>query len=102
MTTRHRIVPNLYKDSVALMAISSKLLAIEGLDGASVVMATPTNLENLVAGGLGGNLTTKPSDLVGGLLHSGHFNAGGSRPGSTRACCPPRAIRLRWGHDSAP
>lgn len=64
MTTRHRIVPNLYKDSVALMAISSKLLAIEGLDGASVVMATPTNLENLVAGGLGGNLTTKPSDLV--------------------------------------
>ena len=32
MTTRHRIVANLYKDSVALMAISSKLLALEGLE----------------------------------------------------------------------
>jgi FdrA protein len=64
MTTRHRIVPNLYKDSVALMAISSKLLAIEGLQGASVVMATPTNLDNLVGAGLGGELATKPSDLV--------------------------------------
>ncbi len=65
MTTRHRIVANLYKDSVALMAISSKLLALEGLDGASVVMATPTNLENLAGAGLGGELAaTKPSDLV--------------------------------------
>jgi succinyl-CoA synthetase alpha subunit len=65
MTTRHRIVANLYKDSVALMAISSKLLALEGLDGASVVMATPTNLENLVGAGLGGGLAaTKPSDLL--------------------------------------
>ncbi len=65
MTARHRIVANLYKDSVALMAISSKLLALEGLDGASVVMATPTNLQNLVAAGLGEDLAaTKPSDLV--------------------------------------
>lgn len=64
MTTRHRIVPNLYKDSVALMAISSKLLAIDGLEGASVVMATPTNLDNLVGAGLGGALDTRPSDLV--------------------------------------
>jgi FdrA protein len=64
-TARHRIVPNLYKDSVALMAISSKLLAIEGLSGASVVMATPTNLDNLVGAGLGAGLNgTKPSDLV--------------------------------------
>jgi FdrA protein len=64
MTTRHRIVANLYKDSVALMAISSKLLAIDGLEGASVVMATPTNLDNLVGAGLGGDLDTRPSDLV--------------------------------------
>lgn len=64
MTIRHRVVPNLYKDSVALMAISSKLLAIEGLDAASVVMATPTNLENLLAAGLGGELVTRPSDLL--------------------------------------
>ena len=64
MTAKHRIVPNLYQDSVALMVISSKLLAIEGLEAASVVMATPTNLENLVEAGLGEGLDTKPSDLI--------------------------------------
>jgi succinyl-CoA synthetase alpha subunit len=64
MSVKHRIVPNLYKDSVALMAISSKLLDIDGVDGASVVMATPTNLENLAQAGLGEGLDTKPSDLV--------------------------------------
>ena len=64
MTPEHRIVPNLYKDSVALMAISSKLLALDGLEAASVVMATPTNLENLVGAGLGDASSTKPSDLV--------------------------------------
>jgi succinyl-CoA synthetase alpha subunit len=64
MTVQQRIVPNLYKDSVALMAISSKLLVLEGVDGASVVMATPTNLENLAQAGLGDSLDTKPSDLV--------------------------------------
>jgi succinyl-CoA synthetase alpha subunit len=64
MTTKHRIVPNLYQDSVALMAISSKLLALDGVEGASVVMATPTNLENLLEAGLAEGLDTKPSDLV--------------------------------------
>ena len=64
MTAKHRIVPNLYKDSVALMVISSKLLALDGLEAASVVMATPTNLENLVEAGLGEGLDTKPSDLI--------------------------------------
>ena len=64
MSVKQRIVPNLYKDSVALMAISSKLLALDGLDEASVVMATPTNLENLTQAGLGEGLDTKPSDLI--------------------------------------
>lgn len=64
MTVRQRIIANLYKDSVALMAVSSKLLALDGIDGASVVMATPTNLENLVQAGLGDDVEAKPSDLV--------------------------------------
>jgi succinyl-CoA synthetase alpha subunit len=65
MSVRHRIVANMYKDSVALMAISSKILAIEGIDAASVVMATPTNLDNLVEAGLSAGLAeTKPSDLI--------------------------------------
>jgi FdrA protein len=64
MTTAHTVIPNAYKDSVALLAISSKLLALDGITGASVVMATPTNVENLVDAGLAGDLTASPSDLV--------------------------------------
>jgi FdrA protein len=64
MTTAHRVIPNAYKDSVALLAISSKLLALDGIQGASVVMATPANLENLVDAGLADGLTAGPSDLV--------------------------------------
>jgi FdrA protein len=63
-TIAHRIVPNAYKDSVALLAISSKLLSLDGISGASVVMATPANLENLVDAGLAGGLAASPSDLV--------------------------------------
>ena len=65
MTVRHRTVANTYKDSVALMAISSKILAIDGIESASVVMATPTNLDNLVESGLAEGLgETAPSDLI--------------------------------------
>ena len=64
MTTAHTVVPNAYKDSVALLAISSKLLALDGITGASVVMATPANLENLLDAGLAADLTAGPSDLV--------------------------------------
>ncbi|MFN0027287.1 MAG: acyl-CoA synthetase FdrA [Acidimicrobiales bacterium] len=64
MIVKHRIVPNVYQDSVALMVVSSKLLALDGIDAASVVMATPANLENLLAAGLGGHQPAKPSDLL--------------------------------------
>jgi succinyl-CoA synthetase alpha subunit len=65
MTVRHHIVANMYKDSVALMAISSKILAIDGIESASVVMATPTNLDNLVEAALAEGLgETTPSDLI--------------------------------------
>ncbi len=64
MTAAHRVIANAYKDSVALLAISSKLLALDGITGASVVMATPTNLENLVDAGLADGLVASPSDLV--------------------------------------
>ncbi len=64
MTTAHRVVANAYKDSVALLAISSKLESLDGITAASVVMATPTNLENLVHAGLAAGLSASPSDLV--------------------------------------
>ncbi len=64
MTTAHRVVPNAYKDSVALLALSAKLESLDGITGASVVMATPTNVENLVEAGLADGLVASPSDLV--------------------------------------
>jgi FdrA protein len=64
MSAAHRVVANAYKDSVALLAISSKLLALDGITSASVVMATPTNLDNLVDAGLAHGLQASPSDLV--------------------------------------
>ena len=64
MTTReHRIYPNLYKDSVALMAISATVAGVDGITGASVVMGTDTNLENLRGAGLG-EVDAGPNDLV--------------------------------------
>ena len=64
MTVKHRIIADLYKDSVALMVISSRLLKLEGVDAASVVMATPTNVENLVHAGLGGHPAARTSDVI--------------------------------------
>ena len=64
MTVKHRIIADLYKDSVALMVISSRLLNVDGIDAASVVMATPTNVENLVHAGLGGHAAVRTSDVI--------------------------------------
>jgi succinyl-CoA synthetase alpha subunit len=64
MTAAHVVVANAYRDSVALLAISSKLLSLHGISAASVVMATPANVDNLVDAGLADGLTASPSDLV--------------------------------------
>ncbi|MEY2516794.1 MAG: FdrA protein, partial [bacterium] len=64
MTAAHTVIPNAYRDSVALLAISSKLESLHGITGASVVMATPANVDNLVDAGLADGLTASPSDLV--------------------------------------
>ena len=63
MTTRSRSYPNLYKDSVSLMTLSAQVLGIAGVETASVVMATATNVDNLAAAGLG-CFEVKPNDLV--------------------------------------
>ena len=64
MTAAHVVIANAYRDSVALLAISSKLESLDGISAASVVMATPTNVDNLVDAGLADGLTASPSDLV--------------------------------------
>src|SRR5262245_6933735 len=63
MSIRSRYYPNLYKDSVSLMKVSAGLMAIGGVETASVVMASATNVENLAAAGLG-TFEVRPNDLV--------------------------------------
>jgi FdrA protein len=63
MSTRSRSYPNLYKDSVSLMTVSAKVSALSGIEAASVVMATATNVENLASAGLG-TFEVHPNDLV--------------------------------------
>ncbi|MDP5181943.1 acyl-CoA synthetase FdrA [Blastococcus sp. BMG 814] len=60
----HRVYPNLYKDSVALMAISAALLKLAGVAAASVVMATDSNRENLRTAGLADDAVAGPNDLL--------------------------------------
>lgn len=65
MKTECRVFQNVYLDSVTLMRVSANLMKLEGVDEASVLMGTPSNMNLLVQGGL---LTeapvVKPSDLV--------------------------------------
>jgi len=60
-----RAFPDLYRDSVTLMQLSSRLAALDGVAQASAVVASPGNLELLRAAGLiehGGNFAS--NDLV--------------------------------------
>jgi FdrA protein len=63
MTTRSRYYPSLYKDSVSLMTVSAKVTAVPGIEAASVVMASASNVENLARAGLG-TFEVRPNDLV--------------------------------------
>jgi len=63
MSLRSRSYPNLYKDSVSLMTVSAKLTATPGVEQASVVMATPANVENLAHAGLG-EYEARANDLL--------------------------------------
>jgi len=51
MSTRSRYYAKLYKDSVSLMALSTKIMAVSGIEAGSV-MAAATNVENLTGAGL--------------------------------------------------
>ena len=65
MALLHRVLANEYRDSVALMQLSSALARLEGVKQASAVMATPSNLELLARAGLNaGAVEARPSDLL--------------------------------------
>lgn len=63
METRIKVFKNLYKDSVSLMQISAELLKRPDIDGASVAMATETNLHQLQEAGFELNFDAGPNDL---------------------------------------
>jgi succinyl-CoA synthetase alpha subunit len=63
MTTSSHYYANLYKDSVSLMTVSAQIMNIDGIDTASVVMASATNIDNLAAAGLG-PFDVRPNDLL--------------------------------------
>ncbi len=52
MPTASRVVRNVYRDSIALMKLSAALAELEGVEQASVVMATEGNLDLLRQTGL--------------------------------------------------
>jgi FdrA protein len=60
-----RVMPRLYRDSVALMAIASSTEALDGVARVGAVMATPANLEILRESDmLPDQLVAAPDDLV--------------------------------------
>ena len=63
MPLQNRYYPNLYKDSVSLMTVSAKVSAVAGIEAASVVMASATNVENLKRAGLG-EFDVRPNDVI--------------------------------------
>lgn len=70
MTLHFQCFPNLYKDSVSLMQISAKLNALEGVEQASVAMATPANIERMRDAGMDIVLDARANDLLIALMAS--------------------------------
>ena len=65
METRHKVITNEYRDSVTLMQMSNVLASNDGVEQASMVMATSTNLELLHdAGLLSGNVDAGSNDMI--------------------------------------
>lgn len=65
MATIQKIIRNLYRDSVSLMQLSAMVTGLPGVQQASAVMATESNLSLLVeAGLLTGQVKAKPNELL--------------------------------------
>ena len=47
MSLHFKLYPNLYKDSVSLMQLSARISGLEGVEQASVAMATEANIERM-------------------------------------------------------
>ena len=72
MPTRHRVLRNLYRDSVTLMQLSSEIGSLEGVSQAFAFMGTPANLDLLRDSGVSiEGIQAKPNDLVIAVEASG-------------------------------
>jgi len=110
MATNSRLYPNLYKDSVSLMAVTLQVTGVPGIDAGSVVMASGTNVENLAQAGLG-RFEVKPNDLVVAVsgteeacaqaleLADTLLSAGPSDGGGEAEEAPPSSIRTAKTRD---
>src|SRR6478672_10572900 len=110
MATNSRLYPNLYKDSVSLMAVTVQVTGVPGIDAGSVVMASGTNVENLAQAGLG-RFEVKPNDLVVAVsgteeacaqaleLADTLLSAGPSDGGGEAEEAPPSSIRTAKTRD---
>lgn len=103
MVTDSRRYPNLYKDSVSLMAVTVQVTSVPGLETGSVVMASGTNVDNLAGAGLG-EFEVAPNDLVVAVrgtedacaealaLADALLSAGGGGADDTVAESPPTSL----------
>src|ERR1700709_1108768 len=64
MSIRTKVFKNMYQDSVSLMQISAHISGLDGIEQASVVMGTSTNLAQLRDAALDDGCTAGPNDLV--------------------------------------
>ena len=99
MKPHSRCYPNLYKDSVSLMTVSAKVIAVPGIDAASVVMASATNVENLKQAGLG-NFEVRPNDLVVAVAGSDEACAEALALADLKlAAGCPECVHIHWRWD---
>ncbi|THD43426.1 hypothetical protein ERD95_20665, partial [Enterobacteriaceae bacterium ML5] len=64
MSVISQVFSNMYQDSVSLMQISANISKQPGIEQASVVMGTQTNLAQLADAGLGQDIKAGPNDLI--------------------------------------
>ncbi len=107
-----RFYPNLYKDSVSLMTVSARVTSIPGIETASVVMASATNVDNLVQAGLGA-FDVRPNDLVVAVSGSDEacdealaiadklLSAAAGDSGEPAAAAPTTSIQMAVAKDPA-
>ena len=66
--SRSLVLANRYLDSVALLRLSADLAAVNGVDAATAVMATPANLERARENGITIDGPASPNDLFVGVV----------------------------------